>query len=516
MEPQKSEGQSTVRRDRLLKIEEEAHKIWAEHKFHEANPSENPKKYMVTFPYPYMNGRLHLGHAYSMTKAEFTIRYKRLKGYNALWPFSFHCTGMPIAAAALKLKREYEAQGDNIKQWADALEAEFYSQVEKAKKDPKFIVTAKIPQYTILRMCGIDDSEIHKFKDADHWIRYFPEVGKADLNRFGVHCDFRRSFITTEINPYYDAFVRWQFLKLKEKGYIDFGKRPTIYAPNDKQPCADHDRAEGEGAAPQEYTLIKLRLLNFPEKIKSLEGRKVFLVAATLRPETMYGQTNCFILPTGTYGCFEMKNDEIFICSERAARNMAFQGLTKEDEKVSCIAEVEGSELIGCGLKGPLTKYEKIYLWPMTTISMEKGTGIVTSVPSDAPDDWINLRELQKKPEWRKKWGLTDEMVLPFEPVPIMDVPELGDLSAIKVCEELKVGGPGDKQKLADAKEKCYDAAFYKGVMKVGKYAGKKVFDVKNNIKQDMIADGEACQYYEPDAKVISRGGGGNFLIFLS
>lgn len=26
-------------------------------------------KYMATFPYPYMNGRLHLGHAYSMTKA---------------------------------------------------------------------------------------------------------------------------------------------------------------------------------------------------------------------------------------------------------------------------------------------------------------------------------------------------------------------------------------------------------------------------------------------------------------
>lgn len=32
---------------------------------------------------------------------------------------------------------------------------------------------------------------------------------------------------------------------------------------------------------------------------KSLADRKVFLVAATLRPETMYGQTSCFLLPTG-------------------------------------------------------------------------------------------------------------------------------------------------------------------------------------------------------------------------
>jgi leucyl-tRNA synthetase len=48
-----------------------------------------------------------------------------------------------------------------------------------------------------------------------------------------------------------------------------------------------------------------------------------------LRPETTYGQTNCFILPSGEYGAYEMKNDEIFICSRRAARNMSYQGLTK-------------------------------------------------------------------------------------------------------------------------------------------------------------------------------------------
>ena len=34
---------------------------------------------------------------------------------------------------------------------------------------------------------------------------------------------------------------------------------------------------------------------------KSLEGREVYFVAATLRPETMYGQTCCFLLPTGDY-----------------------------------------------------------------------------------------------------------------------------------------------------------------------------------------------------------------------
>ena len=55
-----------------------------------------------------MNGRLHLGHAYSSTKCEFTVRFKHLNGYNALFPFSFHCTGMPIMASADKLRRSFE------------------------------------------------------------------------------------------------------------------------------------------------------------------------------------------------------------------------------------------------------------------------------------------------------------------------------------------------------------------------------------------------------------------------
>lgn len=33
------------------------------------------------------------------------------------------------------------------------------------------------------------------------------------------------------------------------------------------------------------------------------------MVAATLRPETMYGQTNCFVKPGGDYGAFEMKDN---------------------------------------------------------------------------------------------------------------------------------------------------------------------------------------------------------------
>lgn len=40
--------------------------------------------------------------------------------------------------------------------------------------------------------------------------------------------DWRRSFITTDVNPFYDSFVRWQFITLRERKKIKFGKRYNL------------------------------------------------------------------------------------------------------------------------------------------------------------------------------------------------------------------------------------------------------------------------------------------------
>lgn len=106
--------------------------------------------------------------------------------------------------------------------------------------------------------------------------------------------------------------------------------------------CADHDRAEGEGVGLTEYTLIKIEVKD--EKKKDIFGteERVFLTAATLRPETMYGQTNCFVLPEGTYGLYRMHNDELWVCSHASARNMAYQYLTKEFGKPELVREIKG------------------------------------------------------------------------------------------------------------------------------------------------------------------------------
>eukprot|EP01133_Synstelium_polycarpum_P029469 gene29469-36109_t len=79
----------------------------------------------------------------------------------------------------------------------------------------------------------------------------------------------------------------------------------------------DHDRASGEGVGPQEYILIKLKVVKPTLKLSNL-NKPVFLVAATLRPETMYGQTNCFLHPDINYSVFYAgKNEnEIFVATQ--------------------------------------------------------------------------------------------------------------------------------------------------------------------------------------------------------
>jgi leucyl-tRNA synthetase len=381
---------------------------------------------------------------------------------------------------------------------------------KKDKKDEKSEKEKKAPmtQVEILKEVGVADEDLHKFAEPEFWLEYFPPYAKADLEKLGINADFRRSFITTEKQKYYDKFVQWHMLKLKQHDFVAFGKRNAIFSMSEDQPCADHDRSCGEGLGPQEYTLIKLKLLDgdkVPESIKKLlsENKNIYLVAATLRPETMYGQTNCYILPKGEYGFYEMANGEIYVTSEHAILNMAYQEKTKIPKKAEPLLKIKGEELIGVKISAPLSVHKEVYLFPMETISMSKGTGIVTSVPSDSPDDYINLLNFKNDEKLRNKWGITEEMI--FEPVHIINLEGFSGLAAKDVVEKLKIKSPKEKEKLQKAKEEVYTQGFYKGIIDIGPYKGQPIKDVKDKVKADLIQSGEADTYFEPEGLVKNR-----------
>jgi leucyl-tRNA synthetase len=193
---------------------------------HVSNHTDKSKKKFITFPYPYMNGRLHLGHAYTILNADMQARYFKQQGYNVLFPFSFHGSGMPIVACAKKL--EHELMNDTIE---------------------------KIQTKILLDM-GVQSEDIPNFVEPIFWIKYFSEHTIEDLKQFGVNVDFSRSFYTTSHNALYDSFIQWQFSHLMSDGYLINGKRHVIYSELDGQPCADHDRSVGEGIKPKKLKVI--------------------------------------------------------------------------------------------------------------------------------------------------------------------------------------------------------------------------------------------------------------------
>jgi len=62
---------------------------------------------------------------------------------------------------------------------------------------------------------------------------------------------------------------------------------------------------------------------------------------------------------------------------------------------------------MGLPIRGPNAVHERIYILPMMTISMKKTTGVVTCVPSDAPDDWMVVCDLRNKKNFREKYNIT-------------------------------------------------------------------------------------------------------------
>ncbi|HLE97618.1 MAG TPA: leucine--tRNA ligase [Candidatus Thermoplasmatota archaeon] len=447
---------------RLTAVEEKWRARWREAGAHSPILDPAREKFFTTFPYGYMNGQAHLGHAYTTLRNDLMARYQRMRGKNVLFPFAYHVTGTPIVAAANRVR----------------------------EGEPK--------QLQILRDMGVPDADLPKFADPVHWVRHFPKQWREDIERYGLMVDWTREFHTSELDPAYDAFIRWQFRRLRAQGLVEKGRHPVIWCPKDQAPVADHDRAEGEGETPQEFTLVKFRLNMAGQDGGDLPG--MLLVAATLRPETMYGQTNVWIDPRLTYSWVRVGKENWIVSRE------CVEKLKLQFGDVERLGGIPGRDLVGSRVWAP-AREAAIPVLPADFIDPAKGTGVVTSVPSDAPDDWAALRDLQRDEGRMRELGLDPVKVRAIEPIPIIVTKGWGPLPAVEIVERMGIESQKDRARLDAAKEEVYKAGFYDGVMAATakQFAGKPVEVAKEEIKQKLLAEGHAALLYEPTGPVVCR-----------
>jgi len=445
------------------KIERKWQRKWERARIFEANVSKRPK-FFITFPIPYLNGSMHIGSGFTALRCDCYARFKRLQGFNVLFPQAFHATGEPILGAIERLKKGDKSQEETFK---------LYGATQK-------------------------DLENFKKYGAEYAARFWAERFKEDMKLAGFSIDWRRSFLTA-LDEHFNKFIEWQYNLLRKKGYVKKGTHPVIYCPNCKSPTGDHDRLIGEGESPLEFIIIKFYF----------ENGEV-LPCATLRPETVYGVTNIWINPNIDY-VKALVNEEVWILSKEAAFK-----LKEQLKKVLVSEEISGFEIVGKVVENPVTK-DKVLVLPAEFCDPKIGTGIVMSVPAHAPYDYIALIELQTYENELKKYGLDPEKIREIKPISIIKTNGFGEIPAKEVCEKFGVKSQKEREKLEQATQFLYKEEFHSGILKenCGEYSGLKVSEIKEKLTKEFIKRKIADLMYEPSGKVVCRCGTENYVKIL-
>jgi leucyl-tRNA synthetase len=432
-------------------IEAKWRESWESTGIFEADPDLKRQKLMVTFPFPYMNGPLHVGHTFTASRVDAYARFKRMQGFNVLWPWGWHWTGQPLLGASQRVARGDEA----------------YIKV-------------------LREVDGVPETELKKFVDPLYMAQYYTNEGRLAAKSIGFSVDWRREFTTAMAT--FEKFIEWQYKNLHEKGYVTRGTHPVVWCPKDKSPTGDHDRQSGEGVTPEEYTLIKYKLED-----------GTILPAATFRPETLYGITNIWINPDANYVEATM-NGEDWIISQEASEK-----LKEQERKIEVKRVFKGKELIGKTFENPVTKL-KFLILPGWFVNPKTATGVVYSVPAHAPYDWLALRDLQQKPEVLTEFGVDPEVVKAIKPISIIKVEGFGDFPAVEIVDKMGIKDQNDA-KGEQATKELYKKEFHGGFLKenCGPYTGKSVREVKEILIKDFKETGVADSMYDLSEPVVCR-----------
>lgn len=76
-------------------IEKEIREFWEKEKIFSFDFKSKKKIFSIDTPPPTVSGELHIGHAMSYTHHDIIARYKRMQGFNVLYPFGFDDNGLP-------------------------------------------------------------------------------------------------------------------------------------------------------------------------------------------------------------------------------------------------------------------------------------------------------------------------------------------------------------------------------------------------------------------------------------
>lgn len=400
-------------------IEDKWQRYWDEHLniFSADINSIKEKKYiLVEFPYPSGSG-LHVGHAFSFTGSDVYARFKRMQGYNVLFPMGWDAFGLPTENYAIKSKRK--------------------------------------PQ------------DVTKENT---------EMFKSQMKRLAYSFDWNREINTTD--PNYYRWTQWIFIQLFKKGLAYKKEMPINWCPSCRIGLANEevvdDKCERCGSEVERRNISQwvvkiteyadklvegLNKTDFIEKVKQAqinwigksEGAKVSfkikdsqeeLEVFTTRPDTLYGATFMVMAP------------EHKLALELGDNNESIKNYLKKTRKKS---EMERTELSkektgvfsGIYAINPVSNQE-IPIWISDFVLSGYGTGAIMAVPAHDERDHafakkfdLNIVPVIKKDNWdyaKKPYTEVDKGITFNSPNWDGLVPSEAIKKAVSWLEKNKVG----------------------------------------------------------------------------
>ena len=333
-------------------------KAWEDSGIFNVEYNENNPKFYCLEMYPYPSGKMHMGHVRNYSIGDAVARYKRLMGFDVLYPMGFDSFGMPAENAAIE-------EGGH----------------------PHDITEKNMASIT------------------------------EQIKRMGFSYDWRR--LVKSHDPQYYRWNQWFFLKFLEKdlAYQEFAPvnwcEPcsTVLANEQVKagrcwrcnaPVIQREMSQWFLDIPQyaQELLDGLEEINFPENVKSLqqdwlgrseganiefgiEGREETLSVFTTRPDTLFGVTFVTLAPENPL-------------AEKLVSDSEYESAWKElYDKVSVMSEFDRIKNMGakkgvptgCFAIHPLSG-EKVPIWVGNFVIASYGTGAVMAVPGHDERDF--------------------------------------------------------------------------------------------------------------------------------
>lgn len=350
-------------------IEKKWQKEWEKKKIFEVKENPKKKKFycLEMFPYPSAYG-LHMGHALNYTIGDIYSRFKRMNGFNVLYPMGYDAFGLPAENAAIKAGEHPKKYTNNsinnfiLQQKSLGLSYDWSRMIKTC--EPEYY---KWNQYFFLKF--MEKGLVYRKKSAVNWCPKCQTV-LANEQVHGGKC-WRHEDTNVEIKQLEQWFIR-----------------TTAYS---------------------DELLEMVKGLKWPERIKimqenwigksfgteidfTINGKKWPIF--TTRPDTIYGVT-FMVISAQHPKLFEIVTKE----QKKEVENFL--------KKLRSVSEKELEELdkqgvfTGSYAINPLTN-EKVPVWAGNFVVADYGSGMVMAVPTHDQRDF----------EFAKKYNIPLKVVI--------------------------------------------------------------------------------------------------------